>query len=134
VSEILGSMTIREAIDHLPEPDRANLKRWSETFDVRLDEFRAGHIKAYQQERGEETDAPTVDQEVDALLALLRGLQLTGEIDKYYCPLSKSAELTSYEISALPERVRRYIDSLKEEISSLGIQASTVCANFVLIV
>lgn len=82
--EILATMTVREAAEHLPEPDKRHLKRWGETFGIRLNEFHIGHIVAYREKRIKEVKAAIVNQEVSALLLLLRKLNLGEEIERSY--------------------------------------------------
>lgn len=70
-SEIKGTMTIAEAAAAWENPGRADLKRWGETFAVRLVDLHIGHIKTYQLDRNREVAASVVDTEVIALFELL---------------------------------------------------------------
>jgi hypothetical protein len=117
--KIVGTMTIREAAALWSNPRRDHLKRWAETFGVPLRELHPGHVVTYQKDRGEETTASQVDAEVEALLALLKQIGLGGEIERYYRPISEAGELTSAEINALSEPVRKYIEKLRSEILDL---------------
>jgi hypothetical protein len=116
---ISGTMTIEEAARLWSDPRKEHLHRWAETFGVPLQQLHPGHIVTYQKDRGEETNASQVDEEVGALLALLKELGLGDEIERFNRPLCASGGLTSAEIRALPERARKYIDELKEEIANL---------------
>jgi hypothetical protein len=72
-----------------------------------------------KKERDGKVIASQIDIEVAALLALLKQIGLGDEIAHVYQPLSKAGMLTSVEIDALSEPVRKYIGDLKEEISHL---------------
>ncbi len=117
--EIKGTMTIQEASAGWSNPLRDHLKRWGETFAMRLIDLHIGHVKTYQTNRSQEVSASEVDAEVAALLELLNQLGLGGEIEQYYKPFQKLPELTSSEFNALPIRVRQYIRELKNELSEL---------------
>jgi hypothetical protein len=120
--EIVGTMTIREAAARWPDPRSEHLKRWAETFGVRLQDLHPGHVRTYQMDRGQEATASQVDSEIDALLALLKQVGLGDEIKRYYQPLGEAGEITQAEFNALPEPVRKYINKLKKEILDLHAQ------------
>ncbi len=90
--EILTTMTVKEAAEYLAEPSRADLRRWGETFGIPLKEFHTGHIRTYQIDRAQEVEATIVDREVAALLKLLRALNLSAEIERFYRPLVKTVK------------------------------------------
>jgi hypothetical protein len=90
--EILATMTVTEAAEYLPEPSRTQLKRWGETFGIPLHEFHIGHIRTYQIDRAREVETTIVDREVAALLVLLRELNLSAEIERFYRPLVDPAK------------------------------------------
>jgi hypothetical protein len=70
-------MTVQEAAPLWDDPRSVHLKRWGETFGIRLDEFHYGHIVTYEQERlGEKVSYPVVWTEVCALRALLMNVGL----------------------------------------------------------
>lgn len=87
MSKILATMTVKEAAEHLGEPGRTYLQRWGETFGIPLKEFHVGHVRTYQIDRAQEVEARIVDMEVAALLMLLRELNLSAEIERFYRPL-----------------------------------------------
>ena len=117
--EIIGAMTIKEAAANWEDPRRQHLNRWGETFGVPLQELHPGHVVTYKKDRGEETTTSQVDAEVGALVALLKGIGLGGEIERRNRPLSESGELTPAEFNSLPEAARNYIDKLRREINEL---------------
>jgi hypothetical protein len=119
---IVGTMTIREAAASWSDPRSEHLKRWAETFGVRLQDLHPGHIRTYQLDRGQERTASQVDSEIDALLRLLKQAGLGDEFARYYQPLGEAGEITQAEFNALPEPVRQYIDKLKKEILDLQAQ------------
>jgi hypothetical protein len=119
---IVGTMTIREAAATWSDPQSEYLKRWAETFGVRLQDLHPGHVRTYQLDRGKEATASQVDREIDALLALLKQVGLGDEIERYYQPLGEAGEITQAEFNALPEPVRKYIDKLKQETLDLQAQ------------
>src|ERR1700744_5956671 len=90
---ILPTMTVKEAAEYLGEPSRSHLRRWGETFGISLKEFHAGHLRTYQIDRAKEVEAQIVDVEVAALLMLLRELNLSAEIERFYKPLVDTAKL-----------------------------------------
>jgi len=112
-------MTILEAATLWSDPRCEQLKRWAETFGVRLQDLHPGHVRTYQQDRGTEASASQVDSEIDALLTLLEQIGLGDDIKRYYHPFSETDELTKAEINTLSEPVRKYIDKLLEDISDL---------------
>jgi hypothetical protein len=118
-SNIIGTMTIREAAGAWSDPRRGHLKRWAETFGVTLQELHPGHFLTYQQDRGEEVTSSEVDAEVEALLALLKEIGLGGEIERHIRPIGDTGELTPAEIRALPEAAQKYIGKLKQQIADL---------------
>lgn len=118
-TEIVGTMTIGEAAPNWPDPRREHLKHWANTFAVRLQDLHIGHIRTYQQERGEQVPGSQVDVEVDAVLGLLKQIGLGKEILSCYQSLTEARELTPAELNSLPESVQRYIAQLKREISEL---------------
>jgi len=66
-------MTVQEAAPLWDDPRSVDLKRWGETFAVRLDEFHYGHVAKYERERlSERASYPEVWTEVKALRALLQ--------------------------------------------------------------
>jgi hypothetical protein len=93
MSEILATMTVKEAGEHLAEPDRKHLLRWRETYGIPLNEFHIGHIKTYQIDRVQEVEAAILDREVAALLMLLHELNLSAEIEGSYRALIDSVRL-----------------------------------------
>lgn len=86
--DILVTMTVKEAVEHLAKPDKRHLQRylqrWGETFGIRLNEFHIGHILTYRRERIQEVEAAIVNQEIGALLMLLRKLNLAEEVERSY--------------------------------------------------
>lgn len=118
-NEIVGTMTIQEAVAHWSDPRNVELKRWAETCDVSLQDLHFSHVRTYQKARGEEATSLQVDAEIDALLALLKQIGRGDEIERCYQPLRGTGELTPAEISALSEQARKYIEKLKREISDL---------------
>jgi hypothetical protein len=91
--EILATMTVKEAAEYLAETNRTDLRRWGETFGIPLKEFHTGHIRTYQIDRAQEVEATIVDREVAALLKLLRALNLSAEIERFYRPLVEATKL-----------------------------------------
>jgi hypothetical protein len=118
-NEILGAMTLKEAVAHWSDPRKMELKRWAETCDVSLQDLHFSHVCTYQRDRGEEATSVQVDAEIDALLALLKQIGCGDEIERSYRPLRETGELTPSEMSALSEQARKYIEKLKREISDL---------------
>lgn len=49
MNEIVKTMTVQEATPLWNDPRSVHLKRWGETFDIRLDEYHYGHISTYEQ-------------------------------------------------------------------------------------
>jgi hypothetical protein len=91
---IVATMTVKEAADYLAEPGKKkDLQRWAETFGIPLHEFHIGHIRTYQADRAQEVEATVVDREVAALLVLLRELNISAEIERFYRPLADPAGL-----------------------------------------
>jgi hypothetical protein len=90
---ILTTMTVKEAAEYLAEHSRADLRRWGETFGIPLKEFHTGHIRTYQIDRAQEVDVTVVNREVAALLKLLRVLNLSAEIERFYRPLVEATKL-----------------------------------------
>jgi hypothetical protein len=91
--EILATMTVKEAAEYLAESSKTDLQRWGETFGIPLNEFHTGHIRTYQIDRVQEVEARIVDREVAVLLKLLRGLNLSAEIERFYRPLVGTTKL-----------------------------------------
>jgi hypothetical protein len=121
-NNIVGTMTIQDAVAHWSELQNEHLERWAETFLVPLQDLHIGHVRTYQKERGGEVIAAQVDIEVAALRDLLKQAGLGSEIARSYQPLCEAEIFTDSEIAALPEPVRKYIDKLKQEVSHLRIE------------
>ena len=114
-----STMTIQEAATHWRDSKSSYLKRWGETFGIRLMDFHVGHVITYQAERAKEVATQTIDLEVDALLTLLRELHLGADIERHFRHGQTASELTTDEIESLPERVRTYITEMKNELIGL---------------
>jgi Trp operon repressor len=98
-----------------------HLKRWGETFGIRLDQFHYGHIATYEQERlAENVSYPMVWTEVKALRALLQHVALGEEIESHYMTPLDRVRLTAEERAGLAPRVRAYLEYLEGEISQLS--------------
>jgi hypothetical protein len=120
VAKILKTMTVHEAVPLWDDPRSVHLKRWGETFGIRLDEFRYGHIATYEQERlAENVTYPIVWTEVKALRALLQHVGLGEEIESHYMTPFDRVKLTGEERESLAPRIRAYIEYLEDEISKL---------------
>jgi hypothetical protein len=118
---ILGTMTVQEAAPLWDDPRSVHLKRWAETFDVRLYEFHSGHIATYEKERlSEKVSYAVVCTEVYALRALLEHVGLGEEIESRYTTPLEKVKLTADEIQGLPPRARAYIEYLEQEVSGLS--------------
>lgn len=83
-----------------------------------MSEFHLGHIRTYKIDRATEVEAAVVDREVATFINLLHMLGLAQGIEEYYKPLVDPSELTREELNALPPRVRKYIEALKEKSPS----------------
>jgi hypothetical protein len=118
-TEIVGTMTVGEAVPNWPDPRSGHLKYWAEAFGVCLQDLHIGHIRTYQQERGTQVAGAQVDIEVDAVFALLKQIGLGDDILAHYQSFTQTGNLTPAEISSLSAPVRRYIDKLIREISEL---------------
>jgi hypothetical protein len=114
-----STMTIQEAATHWRDPKSSYLKRWGETFGIRLMDFHVGHVITYRAERAKEVAAQTIDLEVDALLTLLRELHLGADIERHFGHAHTTAELSADEIESLPGRARAYIAEMQRELVSL---------------
>jgi len=114
-----STMTIQEAATHWLDPKSSYLKRWGETFGIRLMDFHVGHVITYRAERSKEVATQTIDLEVDALLTLLRELHLGADIERHFGHAHNSSELTVEEIESLPERIRAYITEVRKELAIL---------------
>jgi hypothetical protein len=124
---ILGTMTVQEAAPLWDDPRSVHLKRWGETFEVSLDEFRYGHIVTYEQERlSEKVSYSAVWTEVKALRAMLQHAGLGEEIESHYLtPLAK-VKLTEEEMRGLSQRARTYIEYLEGQLSVLNAESETM--------
>jgi hypothetical protein len=121
MAELLKTMTVQEASGLWDDPRSVHLKRWGETFTIRLDEFHYGHIATYEQERlAENVSYPTVWTEVKALRALFQHVGLGEEIESYYMTPLDRVVLTAEELEGLTPRARAYIEYLEGEISQLS--------------
>jgi hypothetical protein len=121
--QILKTMTVLEAAPLWKDPRSVHLKRWGETFAIRLDEFHSGHVAAYEQERlADKVSYPTVWTEVKALRALLQHVGLGEEIESHYRTPLEKVKLTPEELEGLTSRARAYIEYLEREISMLGAE------------
>jgi hypothetical protein len=119
--QILKTMTVREAAPLWDDPSSVHLKRWGETFPIRLDEFDSGHITKYERERlGEKVSYPVIWTEVKALRALLQHVGLGEEIELHYTTPLDRVKLTAEERDGLTSRVRAYVEYLEGEISQLS--------------
>jgi hypothetical protein len=121
MAKILKTMTVQEAGPLWDDPLSVHLKRWGETFGIRLDEFHYGHIVTYEQERlAENVNYPMVWTEVKALRALLQHVGLGEEIESHYTTPLDKVRLTAEERDVLTPRARAYIEYLEGEISRLS--------------
>jgi hypothetical protein len=121
---ILKNMTVQEAVPLWDDPRSVHLKRWGETFTIRLDEFHYGHIATYEQERlAENVSYPMVWTEVKALRALLQHVGLGEEIESHYMTPLDRVRLTAEELEGLTPRARAYIKYLEQEVSGLNASA-----------
>ena len=119
--QILATMTVQEAAPLWNDPRSVHLKRWGETFGIRLDEFHYGHIATYEQERrAEKVTYSVVWTEVCALRALLKDVGLGEEIESHYMTPLDRVRLTAEELKDLTPRARAYIEYLEGEISKLS--------------
>lgn len=119
--KIFGTMTVQEAVPLWDDPRSVHLKRWGETFGIRLDEFHYGHISTYEQERlAEKISYRVVWTEVCALRALLQHAGLGEEIESHYTTPLQRAKLPEEEMNGLPPRARAYIEYLEQEVYSLN--------------
>jgi hypothetical protein len=118
-TEIIGTMTIKEAADIWQDPRREHLLQWAEAFGVQLRDLHLGHIRTYQKQRGEQVSGAEIDVEVEALLALLKQIDPGNEIFRYCPSFAETGELTAAELRGLPEPVRRYVGKLEKELSDL---------------
>jgi hypothetical protein len=124
MAEVLKTMIVREAAPLWDDPRSVHLKRWGETFTIRLDEFHYGHIATYEQERlAENVSYPNVWTEVKALRALLQHVGLGEEIESHYMTPFDWVKLTAEEREGLTPRIRAYIEYLEGEISGLSHQS-----------
>ncbi len=114
-----STMTVQEAATHWRDPKSSYLKRWGETFGIRLMDFHVGHVITYRAERAKEVATQAIDLEVDALVTLLREVHLGAEIERHFRRGQTTPELTAYEIESLPERVQAYIAGMKRELVTL---------------
>jgi hypothetical protein len=80
-------------------------------FGIRLVDFHVGNVRTYQADRGGEVAAHTVGLAVDALLTLLKELNLGEEIERYFRHLPTTSELTP----------RRYITEMRPTPNCLGV-------------
>ncbi len=118
-TEIIGTMTIREAAAIWQDPRGEQLRHWAEAFGVQLRDLHLGHIRSYQEQRGGQVTGAEIDVEVEALLALLKQIDPGSEIFRYYPSFAETGELTAAELRGLPEPVRRYVGKLEKELSDL---------------
>jgi hypothetical protein len=124
MTEILKTMTIQEAAPLWDDPRSVHLKRWGETFAVRLDEFHYGHIVTYEQDRLEEKIGyPVVLAEVGALRALLKHVGLGAEIELHYMTPLERVKLTDEEMHDLSPRARAYVEYLERQVSMLNAES-----------
>jgi hypothetical protein len=117
---INGEMTVREARQFCSPVEQADLARWADWFGIQLREFHLGHIRTYQADRLREADRDTVNGEVGTLLRLLESIGVGDASLKAYRPLQDPDELSVEEREALPERAKRYIEKLEDEVNSLS--------------
>jgi hypothetical protein len=120
MTEILKTMTVREAAPLWDDPRSALLQAWSEGFDVPLKEFCCGHILTYERERLAQVPYAEIWPEVSALRALLRHVGVGEEIESHYLTPLDKVKLTEEEMNGLPPRARAYIGYLEEEVHSLS--------------
>jgi hypothetical protein len=119
--QILPGMTVQEAAPLWDDPRSLHLKRWGETFAIRLDEFHSGHIATYEHDRLEDkVSYSEVWTEVCALRALLKHVGLGEEIESYYLTTYDRVRLTPAEREALSPRVLAYIEYLEGKLSGLN--------------
>jgi hypothetical protein len=124
---ILKNMTVQEASPLWDDPRSVHLKRWGETFTIRLDEFHYGHIATYEQDRlAEKVSYSVVWTEVKALRALLQHVGLGEEIESHYTTPFERVKLTAEERAGLTPRVRAYIEYLEGEISQLSHESDKI--------
>jgi LPS O-antigen subunit length determinant protein (WzzB/FepE family) len=122
--KILGTMTVQEAAPLWDDPRSVHLKRWGETFEVPLEEFRYVHIETYEKERlAEKVSYAMVWTEVKALRALLQHAGLGEDIESHYMTAFDRVTLTAEEREGLTPRVRAYIQYLEQEVSGLAASA-----------
>jgi hypothetical protein len=127
MAELLKTMTVQEASALWDDPRSVHLKRWGETFAIRLDEFHYGHIATYEQERlAENVSYPMVWTEVKALRALLQHVGLGEEIESHYMTPLDRVKLTAEELEGLTPRARAYIEHLEGQISLLNAESDTM--------
>jgi hypothetical protein len=122
-TEIIGTMTIKEAAATWQDPRREHLRHWAEAFGVQLRDLHLGHIRTYQKQRGEQVTGAEIDVEVEALLALLKQIDPGSEIFRYCPSFAETGEPTAAELRGLPEPVRRYVGKLEKELSDLRAES-----------
>lgn len=123
---INGEMTVKEALQFCSPDQQINLAHWAESFGLKLREFHIGHIKTYESERQDEADLHTINCEVGTLLILLHSISVGAEVRKSYQALREPDELSSEEKAALPDKVRKYIETLEGELRDLMVNNNRI--------
>jgi hypothetical protein len=72
MTEILKTMTIREAAAIWDDPQGIHLQKWAQRFEISLEECHSGHIVTYEKEGLGEVNYGAVWTEILALRALLQ--------------------------------------------------------------